>query len=391
MEPFTNLIELEERAKPLLPISVFGYYASGSECEVSVRENKAALARWRLLPRVLRDVSTVDTSCELFGSRLSFPVMIAPMAMQRLCCPDGELAVARAAGEVGTTMVVSTMATASLEEVARARDERGTPPAGGGDLWFQMYVLTRRDVSAAMAQRAEQLGYKALVVTVDAPRLGKRDDNVRNAFSLPPHLRLKNLEMIDELAATTPEDNSVDGAKEGSYPFEHRFGAMIDPGLVWEDLSWLRTVTRLPILVKGILSPDDAVRAVDAGVDGIVVSNHGGRQLDCTPAPVDVLPHVARAVRGRVPLLVDGGIRRGTDVVKCLALGADAVLVGRPVLWALALGGQAGVAQALRLLREEVELAMALLGCRTLGEVTKEYVIPPPEGELRLPPGRAGV
>ncbi|GAB4813332.1 hypothetical protein N2152v2_000378 [Parachlorella kessleri] len=387
-EPFANLTELEEKARPHLSPAVYGYYSGGSERGATLHNNAAALARWHLLPRVLVDVTNVDTSCTVLGQRLSMPVIVAPMAMkrlchpdgqrlsmpvivapmamQRLCHPDGELAMARAAAACGISMCVSTMATSSLAEVAAASS------AGARHLWFQMYVLTRRDVSEMMVREAEALGYTALVVTVDAPRLGKRDADVRNKFSLPSGLSLKNLERINRAAGLTKQEESEEGSAFGRH-----FTNLIDPSLTWDFVRWLKATSTLPVLVKatsmlpvlvkGILAPSDARRAVEVGVDGIIISNHGGRQLDTVPATIDMLPHVARAVNGRVPLLIDGSIRRGSDVVKCLALGASAVLVGRPMLWALTLGGQQGVQSALELLQGEIELDMALLGCRALG------------------------
>ena len=370
---YVNLDELEADAKPLLTEDAYGYYSSGADSQWTLSENRAALHRYRLLPRCLVDVSNVDTSCELFGRKLAMPILVAPMAMQRLCDPDGELAMARAATAAGSAMILSTMATASVEEVAAT---------GCSPLWFQIYVLTRRDVTAAMVKEAEALGYEALVVTVDAPRLGKREVDERRKFTLPPGLALKNLEKITAAAAQPEDGAEVDGSKFGRH-----FSKLIDDSLTWEFVRWLKGETKLPVLVKGILAPDDARKAVQHGVDGIIVSNHGGRQLDFAPSAVDMLPHVLAAVGGAVPVLVDGGLRRGTDVVKCLALGATAVLVGRPMLWALTLGGQDGVEQALGVLQDEVELCMALLGCRTVAEVTADFLIPPDQA-LRLPASR---
>lgn len=361
---YANLEELEAAARPLLSDQVHGYFSSGAESESTLRENRTAFARYKFLPRSLIDVSTIDTSCTLFGQRFTLPVLTAPMAMQRLCHPLGEVAMARAAANVGTAMVLSTMTTTSLEEVA-ATD----CPA----LWFQLYVLTRRDITSEIIADAHALGYRALVITVDAPRMGKREADERNKFSLPPGLSLKMLDRISA-GSTSQEAQEDDGSAFGRH-----FTKLVDDSLTWDFLRWIRSQvpTTLPVLVKGILSPDDARRAVDLGADGIVVSNHGGRQLDYTPAPLDMLPHIAAAVKGRVPLIVDGGIRRGTDVLKCIGLGAQAVMVGRPLLWALTLGGQAGVEEALKELAREVELSMALLGCRNLSEVTSDLLLQP--------------
>lgn len=351
---YSNLEELEADARPLLTKSAYGYYVGGSESETTFRDNREAFSRYRLLPRCLIDVRNVSTATEILGTKLSMPIIVAPMAMQRLCHPDGELAMAAGATATKTAMALSTMATSSLEEVAAT---------GSNPLWFQLYVLTRRDVTAALVKDAEAAGYKALIITVDAPRLGKREEDDRNKFSLPSHLSLKMLERITHAAGHTEQETSTSGSKFGRH-----FTSLIDNSLTWDFIPWIKTITKLPVLVKGILAPDDARKAVSLGADGIIVSNHGGRQLDYTPSAIDVLPMVVSAVQGRVPVLVDRGVRRGTDVIKCLALGAQGVLVGRPMLWALTLGGKQGVEAALTMLRGELELAMALLGCTRVSD-----------------------
>jgi (S)-2-hydroxy-acid oxidase len=374
---YSNLEELEADARPLLSQSAYGYYAGGSESETTFRDNREAFSRYRLLPRCLVDVRNVSTATEILGIKIFMPAIVAPMAMQRLCHPDGgEVAMAAGATAAGTAMTLSTMATSSLEEVAA-----GT---GSKPLWFQLYVLTRRDVTASIVKDAEKAGYKALVITIDAPRLGNREADDRNKFSLPDHLSLKIMERITETAGkgTDGQESQVGGSIFGQH-----FTSLIDDSLTWEFIPWIKTITTLPILVKGILAPDDARKAVSLGVDGIIVSNHGGRQLDHAPSAVDMLPFIIAAVQGRVPVLVDGGVRRGTDVIKCLAMGAVGVLIGRPMLWALTLGGEQGVEAALRMLQSEVELGMALLGCRSVAEVTQEYLIPLCE-PLRIHPSR---
>ena len=372
---YSDLEELEEDAKARLSASAYGYYASGSETQTTVRENRDAFNRLRLLPRCLHDVRYVDTTTHIFDQRLSMPVLVAPMAMQKLCHEQGELAMARAATSVGVPMIVSTFATCSIEEVGSCMDSPF--------LWFQIYVLTRRDVTAKMVREAEALGYKALVVTVDAPRLGRRYEDERQKLSLPPHLSLKNLESINKLAGQTSHETPDRGNKFGQH-----FSKFIDDGLTWEFISWLKSVTRLPVLIKGVLAPDDAKKAVEIGVSGIIVSNHGGRQLDFAPAAIDVLPLIATAVNKRIPILVDGGIRRGTDVVKSIALGADAVLIGRPMLWALTLGGEQGVNAALSDLKSDIELAMALLGCRKIDDITEGFVMRPHASQYIVHPSR---
>jgi isopentenyl diphosphate isomerase/L-lactate dehydrogenase-like FMN-dependent dehydrogenase len=376
---YSNLEELEADARPLLSKSAYGYYAGGSESETTFRDNREAFSRYRLLPRYLVDVRHVSTATQILGTELSMPIIVAPMAMQRLCQEEGELAMAAGATSIGTAMTLSTMATCGLEEVAAT---------GSTPLWFQLYVLTRRDVTAAIVRDAEKSGYKALIITVDAPRLGKREEDNRNKFGLPSHLSLKMMERITEQAGHTEQDQEATTTAAGNgSKFGRHFTSLIDDGLTWDFLPWIKTITKLPVLVKGILAPDDARKAVSLGVDGIIVSNHGGRQLDHAPSAIDVLPMVVAAVQGRVPVLVDGGVRRGTDVIKCLALGASGVLVGRPLLWALTLGGKQGVEAALKMLQGELELGMALLGCTSVAQVTKDYLIPLGE-PLRIPHSR---
>jgi isopentenyl diphosphate isomerase/L-lactate dehydrogenase-like FMN-dependent dehydrogenase len=346
-----NLQDFERAAAERLPRFALDYFASGSDDEIALRRNRAAFERITLRYRALRGVGAPDTSVTLLGRRHALPVVIAPTAFMRLADEAGELAVARAAASAGVTQGLSTLSTYSLEEVASA---------ASGPKWFQVYVFKDRALTASLVRRAETAGYEALVVTVDAPVLGTREADVRNRFSLPAGMFPANL---------APEaDRAVRASGDGS-GLQQYFTANIDPTLTWADIDWLRSLTPLPVLVKGIVRGDDAAEAVAHGVAGIIVSNHGGRQLDSAPAGIDAVSEVASAVGGHVPVLMDGGVRRGSDVVKAIARGADAVLIGRPVLWALAAGGEAGVARMLALLRAEIEQAMALCGCRTLAEV----------------------
>ncbi|KAK9836399.1 hypothetical protein WJX84_002922 [Apatococcus fuscideae] len=340
---------------------VYGYYSSGADSEATLQDNIQAFKRRRLLPRIMVDVSHVDTSIILLGAKLALPLLIAPMAMQQMAHPDGELAVARAAAAAGTSMSVSTMATYDLKDVASA----GT---GSPLLFFQLYVIKDRDFTAKLLRDAAEAGYKALMVTVDAPHLGYRQADERNEFSLPPPMGLRNLEGL--------QSKGPDGSRSKS-SISQVFTSQIDPGLSWEFIAWLRTVSNLPIFVKGVLNPADAHLAVQHSVDGIIVSNHGGRQLDFSPAAVDMVPAIRDAVGHRVPILVDGGVRSGTDIIKAIALGADAVLLGRPVLWGLALEGQHGVAKVLETLRSELELSMALCGAPTLAHITPSLLMGP--------------
>ncbi|CAG9464245.1 unnamed protein product [Pedinophyceae sp. YPF-701] len=365
LDDFLSLRDIERAGKTRLSVAAEGYYSSGADDGDAAADNLACFRRIRLVPRMLRDVGNVDVSTTLFGTRLDCPVVVAPMAMQRMATPEGELATARASAAAGVPMCLSTMATADLREVSAS--VQGMEDSA---LWFQLYVLRDRDFCAHMIREAQTLGYRALVVTVDAPVLGNREADHRNRFTLPEGLRLKNLERLQRYAGAGIADTS-----EGS-GLSALFKQQLDPSLTWETLlPWLRSVTTLPILVKGILHPDDARLALRHGVDGIIVSNHGGRQLGCAVAAADVLPAIARVVQRRVPVLVDGGVRRGTDVLKCLAMGADAVMLGRPVLWGLACGGEAGAAKVLAILRHELRTAMALCGCATLGDITPDLLL----------------
>ncbi len=337
--------DLEREARTRLDRSVWDFIAGGSGDEVTLRDNRAAYDRYRLRPRVLVDVSTCDLGTTLLGSAVALPVGIAPMAYHRLVCADGEAATVRAAGTVGALTVVSMFASMTLEEIAAA---------AGGPLWLQLYVLRRRELTEALVRRAEAAGYRALVITVDTPRMGRRERDLRNGFSLPSHIRPVNLDegLVDGLHSGTA----------GTSALVRHTARHIDSGFTWDDLAWVGSLTRLPLVLKGVLTAEDARRAADLGVAGLIVSNHGGRQLDGAIATLDALPEVAEAVSGRCEVLVDGGVRRGTEVLKALALGARGVLIGRPVLWGLAVGGTAGAERVLSGLRQEIEDAMALCG-----------------------------
>ncbi|WP_013325129.1 alpha-hydroxy acid oxidase [Gloeothece verrucosa] len=352
-----NVFEYETLAKNQLSEMAWGYYSTGALDQITLGDNRAAYERYRLRPRMLVDVSQRDLSVSILGQSLSRPILIAPMAFQCLAHPEGEIATARAATEAGMMMVLSTLSTQSLEEVA----------ATGCPRWFQLYVHKDRGLTKALVQRAESMGYQALCVTVDAPFIGRREADVRNEFTLPKGLKLANLlTMADVTLPDVPDDSGL---------FAY-FKEQIDPSLTWKDLEWLQSMTKLPVVVKGILRADDALLAVQHGVKGIIVSNHGGRQLDGAIASLDALQDITDAVGEQVEVLMDGGIRRGTDILKALALGAKAVLVGRPILWGLAVGGQAGVSHVLQLLTEELELAMALSGCPRIGDIDSSLVEP---------------
>lgn len=355
-----NLHEFEACAREVLPPMAYDYYSSGANDEITLKENCEAYRRLKLAPRMLVDVSTRHLQTKLFGEQISMPVLIAPTAMQRMAHPDGEVAMVKAAGQAGTIMVLSTLSTASIEEVTAAAT---------GPVWFQLYVYKDREITASLVQRAEKAGCTAIVLTVDSPHLGRRERDVRNCFRLPEGLCLANLSTAG--LSDFPKDA---GGDSGLAAY---IASLYDTALTWSDLKWLKSITKLPVLVKGILRADDARRAIKYGAEGIIVSNHGGRQLDTVPATIDVLPAIVNACRGRAEVLVDGGVRRGTDVLKALALGARAVLIGRPALWGLAVGGEDGVTSVLQLLRQELDLALMLSGCPDVNEIGRDIIYRP--------------
>jgi len=345
-----NLLQLEAAARPHLSDQVFHYIAGGAGDELTVAANRSAFDRILLHPRVLVDVSTRSQRTHVLGCELSAPMLVAPTALHGMVHRDGELATARAAAAFGTTMVLSTLATTPVEDVVRAAP---------GRVWFQLYVYRDRGATEALIARVEAAGARALVVTVDAPFLGLREREGAHPLLLPQDFHAPNISA----------DDSVDRSD-----LARRFLDLVDPSLSWKDIAWLRRHTKLPIVLKGILRADDAERAVEEGIDGIVVSNHGGRQLDGVVPTIDALVPIAEVVSGRAALLVDGGVRRGTDVIKALARGADAVLLGRPILWGLAAGGSKGVHAVLEMLRRELDLAMALCGCTEVAAITDELL-----------------
>ncbi|MFO1456684.1 MAG: alpha-hydroxy acid oxidase [Steroidobacteraceae bacterium] len=356
MDELINLADFEAAALARLPAGPRDYYRGGANDELALRDSRAAWDRWQVHYRVLRDVSVRDTTVEVPGGRIDWPVMIAPTAYHRMAHPDGELATARAAAASGTAMVLSTLSNTAMEDVAR-ESRRG--------LWFQLYVYKDRGITRELIARAAAAGCGAIAVTVDAPVGGQRERDLRNQFAFPSDLPMSNL------MPRGPQYAMPDLADFGFMGYVNR---MFDPALSFRDLEWIAAQTSLPVLVKGVVRPDDAVAALDHGARGVLVSNHGGRQLDASPAPADVLAPIVDAVAGRAPVLVDGGIRRGVDVLRALALGARAVLVGRPVLWGLAVGGEPGVRRVLALLRQEFDVAMALAGCRGVADVDRGLV-----------------
>lgn len=335
-EQLVNCEDFERRAAELLEPGVHGYYAGGAGDERTLRDNVAAFRRHRLLPRVLVDVGAVDPRTTVLGREISMPVIVAPVALQKLAHADGERGMAQAAADAGTISTLSTLATT-----------RPSDAVVDGPQWFQLYVLKDRGVSRALTDEAVASGFEAIVLTVDAPRAGRRERDLRTGFNVPPH--------VDMPAVTAAVGTSARITPAG-------FFDLVDRTLTWQGLEELASASPVPVIVKGVHCAEDARRAVDHGAAAVVVSNHGGRQLDNVPASLDMLGPVVAAVGGEVDVLVDGGVRRGTDVVVALALGAKAVLVGRPALWGLACGGQAGARRVLQILHDEVELALTLLG-----------------------------
>jgi 4-hydroxymandelate oxidase len=351
--------DFEEIARGFLPEAAYDYFAGGACDEVTSRDNCAAFGRYRLLGRVMRDVSRRSLATTVLGTPVAMPVLVSPVAMQKLAHDDGELATARAAAAADTVMIASTLATSSLEDIAAA--------APGGQRWFQLYVYKDRGLTAELVRRAEDADYRAIVLTVDGQVWGRRDRDLRNAFALPSGIVLANLEAAGHQAFPPP---GVGVSGLASY-----VGSLLDPSLDWNDLAELVASTSLPVVVKGVLHADDARIAVAHGAAGVFVSNHGGRQLDGSPATLDCLASVVDAVAGRAEVYLDGGVRRGTDVVKALALGARAVAVGRPVVWSLASAGQRGVTKMLGMLRDECDVALALCGAATPAELDRSMVV----------------
>jgi len=348
-----NLADYEQLARERLDPGAYGYFAGGAGDERTLHENVAAWSRWLLRPRALVDVSEAGTATTVLGTPVSMPLLVAPVAYQRMAHPDGEPGMARAAAAAGTIMVLSTLATSTPAEVAAA--------APGAPRWFQLYVFRDPGVTRALIDQAADAGYLALALTVDAPRLGRRERDLRTGFEIPADV-------------TVPSFAAAMGGAAAGTPMD--MFARMDPSVSWRDLEQLCEETHLPILVKGILTAEDARLACEHGAAGVVVSNHGGRQLDGVSATVDVLAEVVEAVDGRIEVLIDGGVRRGADVVRALALGARAVLAGRGPLWGLAARGEQGAREVLELLREEIELALVLTGSPTPESVTRDHVAP---------------
>ena len=343
MAPLLNLGDFEAMARERLPPMAFDYFAGGANDELTLQENRAAWSRIRLRPRSFVDVHDIDLATTVVGQPLAAPILTAPCSFNRMAHPDGEIGVARATRDAGLVQVVSMQATTTLEDIATV----------DGPRWLQLAILRDRGITQALVERAEAAGYGAICVTVDVPVLGRRERDSRNGFRLPDGMSMVNLDSYTPVAMGTSDDQ----------PALARFvNQLWDPTLTWDAIDWLCTRTRLPVVAKGILTGEDGRLAVEHGVRGVIVSNHGGRQLDGVMSTCAALPEVAEAVGDRVDILVDGGIRRGTDIVRAIGLGARAVLIGRPYLWGLAVDGADGARAVLEMLRAELELAMSLLG-----------------------------
>ncbi|HEU4599588.1 MAG TPA: alpha-hydroxy acid oxidase [Solirubrobacterales bacterium] len=351
IEDWVNVADVVREGESRLEQGPRDYFAGGAGDEVTLRENVAGWSRWRLRPRVLTDVAAVTAGTELLGRPAAAPILVAPVAYQRMAHPEGEAAMAAGAAAAGAVMCLSTLSTTRPAAVAAA--------APAGRHWFQLYPFRDAAVTRALMDEAVEAGFEAILLTADAPPGGNRERDRRNRFTLPKELGTPSL------TAATGGDRELS--------IEDTF-ALMNHGLTWDDLAELASECRVPVLVKGVLTAEDAELAVAHGAAGVVVSNHGGRQLDRSPATAEVLPEIAEAVDGRIAVLVDGGIRRGIDVATALALGADAVLVGRPALWGLAAAGADGVARVLTMLREELELALALCGCAAPSRLSRSHV-----------------
>lgn len=348
------LTDYEPLARRHLGEEAWAYFAGGAADEVTLSGSRPAFDGIHLLPRVLRDLQGGHSRVTLFGREFLFPILVAPIAYHRMAHVDGELATVLGASAMGAGMIVSTRASVPVEDIAKAAQS---------PLWFQLYIQPDRGFTADLVLRAEAAGYEALVLTVDAPLNGMRNRLQRSGFHMPPGVEAVNLRGM------AVPDLSPPGAGENV-----AFGPLLDVAPTWRELDWLLSLTKLPVILKGILHPDDAALAVEHGCAGIAVSNHGGRTLDTLPPTIEMLPEIADRVAGRVPVFLDGGIRRGTDVFKAIALGANAVFVGRPCIFGLTVAGAVGVAHVLNILRAEFEVAMGLTGCATVDQIQRGHV-----------------
>ncbi|XP_044738366.1 peroxisomal (S)-2-hydroxy-acid oxidase GLO1 [Chrysoperla carnea] len=357
---FVSVKDFKEYAHSVLPRNSLDYYRSGAAEQLTLALNKQAFNKLRIRPRMLVDVSKRDLSTTILGEKVSMPVGVSPSAMQKMAHPDGEAGNARACEAAGTIYILSTLSTTSIEDVAKAAPKCVK--------WFQLYIYTDRAITRNLVSRAERAGFKALALTVDAPLFGVRRADIRNKFCLPKHLRLANFEETDS------KSTKIQSSKEGSGLQEYVNG-LFDASITWNDIAWLKSITKLPIVLKGILTKEDAILARQVGVQAILVSNHGARQLDGTPASIEALPEIVKAVGKDLEIYMDGGVDEGTDVFKALALGARMCFMGRPALWGLATDGENGVKAVLNILRNEFDYALALTGCTSVRDIKPEMVV----------------
>ncbi|MCC7547412.1 MAG: alpha-hydroxy-acid oxidizing protein [Burkholderiales bacterium] len=367
--------DLRQLARRRLPRTLFDFIDGGAQDEVTLRRNREDFAHWALVPRVLTDVSLRDQSVTLFGQTLRSPLILAPTGLPGVLWPDGAAAAARAADAAGVGFCLSTMSTTSIEEIAGLSRQ---------PTWFQVYVMRDREITRMMMQRAKDAGCSALVVTVDLQMQGQRDRDVRNGLTMPPRLTLSSLLEFGLHPgwlwryATGPKPTLANFVASGSsrdmVTIAGFVNSQFDQSVTWKDIDWVRSVWNGPLALKGICASEDARIAIEHGIDGIIVGNHGGRQLDGAPSPISVLPEVVEAVQGRARIVLDGGVRRGSDVLKALALGADACMIGRPFLYGLASMGGAGVSKALELMHDEIDVNLALLGRAGVKELDRSAV-----------------
>lgn len=354
---FCCIDDFERLANSKLPKNWLDYYNSGACGQTTLALNKSAFLRLRIKPRMLRDVSHLDTSTTILGKKIPIPIGVSPTAMQRLACPEGEIANVKAVASIGSIYILSTLSTTSIEDVGAT--------APNAIKWYQLYIYKDRDITRQLVSRAEKMGFQAIVLTVDASVFGKRYADNKNKFSLPPHLELANLK---GLSKTGFQANSGSG-------LQNYVNSLFDSSLTWEDVKWLQSITKLPVILKGILTAEDAQLAVNLGIPGIIVSNHGGRQLDTCPASIEALPEIVKAAGDKCEVYLDGGIRYGTDIFKAIALGAKMVFVGRPAVWGLSCAGEEGVKKVLQILIEEFGQSMALSGCTRIADIKKEMIV----------------
>ncbi|KAJ5107222.1 hypothetical protein N7456_003897 [Penicillium angulare] len=381
-DPIT-IDQVEDLARQKISSQAYNYYSCGADDQRALESNRTDFDSLYVLPRVLRDVSHVDTSVKIFGQTLPIPIGIAPTAMQRLASPEGELDVSRAASSMGLNMTLSSNSTTSLEDVISARQQTSNtvPP-----FWFQIYLHTKLELSVPLIKRAEAAGYQALVLTVDSPVLGNRINERKEPLILPEGITLANSKN-NSSNSRKPTFNRVMMDARNKKKYEQGLleadGREYNASLTWKSaMEFLRSTTNMKIIVKGIMAPEDAQAAIDHGADAIVVSNHGGRQLGCAPSTIKALPEIVNVAKGRIPVIFDGGVRRGSDVFKALALGADFVLVGRPVLWGLGFKGREGVETVMNILERELSRTMALAGTARVQDINSSFLRQSVDGRL---------